>query len=131
VDEPGLIAIHDGVRPFVSAEVITACFDEAEQSGAAIPVVPMIDSIREQDTEGMSHPVDRCLYLAVQTPQVFQIDLLKEAYRQPYTPAFTDDASVVEAMGVKIHTVPGNRENIKITDPLDLLMAEALLRKTM
>ncbi|GHT35022.1 2-C-methyl-D-erythritol 4-phosphate cytidylyltransferase [Bacteroidia bacterium] len=131
VDEPGLVAVHDGVRPFVSAEVITACFEEAEQNGAAIPVVPMIDSIREQYAEGKSRPVDRRRYLAVQTPQVFRSSLVKEAYRQPYTPAFTDDASVVEALGVEIHTVAGNRENIKITDPLDLLMAEALLRKTL
>jgi 2-C-methyl-D-erythritol 4-phosphate cytidylyltransferase len=129
VDEPGLVAVHDGVRPFVSAEVITACFEEAEQNGAAIPVVPMIDSIREQYAEGQSRPVDRRRYLAVQTPQVFRSNLIKEAYRQPYTPAFTDDASVVEALGVEIHTVAGNRENMKITDPLDLLMAEALLRK--
>ncbi|GHU83012.1 2-C-methyl-D-erythritol 4-phosphate cytidylyltransferase [Bacteroidia bacterium] len=131
MDEPGLVAVHDGVRPFVSAEVITACFEEAEQNGAAIPVVPMIDSIREQYAEGKSRPVDRRRYLAVQTPQVFRSSLIKEAYRQPYTPAFTDDASVVEALGVEIHTVAGNRENIKITDPLDLLMAEALLRKTL
>lgn len=129
VDEPGLVAVHDGVRPFVSAEVITACFEEAEQNGAAIPVVPMIDSIREQYAEGQSRPVDRRRYLAVQTPQVFRSNLIKEAYRQPYTPAFTDDASVVEALGVEIHTVAGNRENMKITDPLDLLMAEALLRE--
>jgi 2-C-methyl-D-erythritol 4-phosphate cytidylyltransferase len=131
VDEPGLVAVHDGVRPFVSAEVITACFAEAEKSGAAIPVIPMIDSIREQDAEGKSRPVDRCRYLAVQTPQVFQSELLREAYRQLYTPAFTDDASVVEATGAEIRTVTGNRENIKITDPLDLLMAEALLHKTL
>ncbi|GHU76859.1 2-C-methyl-D-erythritol 4-phosphate cytidylyltransferase [Bacteroidia bacterium] len=131
VDEPGLVAVHDGVRPFVSAEVITACFEEAEQNGAAIPVVPMIDSIREQYAEGKSRPVDRRRYLAVQTPQVFRSSLIKEAYRQPYISAFTDDASVVEALGVEIHTVAGNRENIKITDPLDLLMAEALLRKTL
>jgi 2-C-methyl-D-erythritol 4-phosphate cytidylyltransferase len=129
IDEPGLIAVHDGVRPFVSEEVIEACFAEAVRSGAAIPVVTMVDSIREAEGEGKSRPVDRNRYLAVQTPQVFQSELLVEAYRQPYTPAFTDDASVVEAMGTVIHTVAGNRENIKITGPLDLLMAEALLRK--
>lgn len=121
----GLIAVHDGVRPFVSAEVIEACFAAAAQSGSAVPVVPMIDSLRQQDADG-SHPVDRTRYFAVQTPQVFRADLLQQAYQQPYSPLFTDDASVVEALGEKIQMVPGSRENIKITTPLDLVVAEAL-----
>ena len=124
--EKVLVAVHDGVRPFVSPEVISKCFTEAEISGAAIPVVPVVDSLREF-TGGTSHPVDRSRYQAVQTPQVFDYDLLMEAYEQPYTDLFTDDASVVEAFGHGIVTVPGNRENIKITTPFDLLVAEALL----
>lgn len=121
-----LIAVHDGVRPFVSSEVIATCFEEAGKSGAAIPVTPMIDSLRETDPDG-SHPVDRSRYFAVQTPQVFDAELLLKAYSQEFTPLFTDDASVVEAMGHAIRLVTGNRENIKLTTPFDLLVAKALL----
>lgn len=121
-----LIAVHDGVRPFVTAEVITACFEEAERNGAAIPVTPMIDSLRVIDRDG-SHPVDRSRYVAVQTPQVFDASLLLKAYDQEFSPFFTDDASVVEAMGDPICLVAGNRENIKLTTPFDLLIAKALL----
>lgn len=124
-NEKVLIAIHDGVRPFVSPEVIEACFEEAGKSGAAIPVLPMIDSLRE--TEGnSSHPVDRSRYVAVQTPQVFCSGLLLKAYGQDFSPLFTDDASVVEAMGEPISMVDGNRENIKITTPFDLMIAKAV-----
>lgn len=93
-----------------------------------IPVVPMIDSLRETDEKG-SHPVDRSRYMAVQTPQVFHLELLTKAYEQPYSSLFTDDASVVEAMGHAIDTVPGDRENIKITTPFDLLIAEAMFAR--
>ena len=97
-------------------------------SGAAIPVVPVVDSLREFTGES-SRPVDRSRYQAVQTPQVFEYDLLLKAYEQPYSAFFTDDASVVEAFGHPVKTVPGNRENIKITTPFDLLVAKALLAK--
>lgn len=123
-----LVAIHDGVRPFISCEVIEACFEKAVRMGAVIPVVPMIDSLRETDGEG-SRPVDRSRYFAVQTPQVFDLDLLANAYEQPYSTLFTDDASVVEAMGHSIDTVAGDRENIKITTPFDLLIAEAMFAR--
>lgn len=125
-NEKALVAVHDGVRPFVSPEVISACFEEAEKSGAAIPVIPMIDSLRETDANG-SHPVDRSRYFAVQTPQVFRSDVLLKAYGQDFSPLFTDDASVVEAMGQSIRLVTGNRENIKLTTPFDLLIAKGLL----
>lgn len=128
LEEEIFIAVHDGVRPFVSSEVIEGCFEEAARSGAAIPVLPMVDSLREADTIG-SHPVDRTRYMAVQTPQVFHYTLLVEAYKQPYSEQFTDDASVVEAFGHPIVTVPGNRENIKITTPFDLFVANALFAK--
>ncbi|WP_288205103.1 2-C-methyl-D-erythritol 4-phosphate cytidylyltransferase [uncultured Parabacteroides sp.] len=127
-NEKALIAVHDGVRPFVSSEVIAACFDEAEKNRVAIPVMPMIDSLRETDEKG-SHPVDRSRYFAVQTPQVFDAELLLKAYEQEFSALFTDDASVVEAMGEAIHMVTGNRENIKITTPFDLLVAESLILK--
>jgi 2-C-methyl-D-erythritol 4-phosphate cytidylyltransferase len=120
-----LIAVHDGVRPFAAGEVIESCFRLAAKEGNAIPVIPIVDSIREANGAG-SRPVDRSRYYAVQTPQVFRGDLLIRAYGQPYATCFTDDASVVEAMGETIHTVPGNRENIKITTPFDLMIAKAI-----
>lgn len=126
--EPFYIAVHDGVRPFVAPGVITACFEEAVRSGAAVPVLPMIDSLRESEGNG-SRPVDRSRYFAVQTPQVFDGRLLLKAYAAPYDPSFTDDASVVEALGVPVGMVEGNRENIKITTPFDLLIAGALLKR--
>ena len=122
--EDVLVGIHDGVRPFVSEAVIHACFDAAEKRGAVVPVLPMIDSLRERDEKG-SHPVDRSCFMAVQTPQVFQYPLIRSGYDQSFNELFTDDASVVETQGCKIHTVEGNRENIKITTPFDLLIAEA------
>ncbi|MDH6356744.1 2-C-methyl-D-erythritol 4-phosphate cytidylyltransferase [Parabacteroides sp. PF5-9] len=123
--EKALIGVHDGVRPFPAPEVITNCFDNAEQEGSAVPVIPIVDSMREKNEEG-THSVDRNQFYIVQTPQVFRSDLLLQAYRQPCSSDFTDDATVVEASGHSIFIVPGNRENIKITTPFDLLMAKAL-----
>lgn len=119
------VAIHDGVRPFVSQEVLARCFDALELSEAVIPVLPMIDSLRERVGE-QSRPVDRSCYLSVQTPQVFSFKELWKAYQQDFRSDFTDDASVVEACGTCIHTVAGDRENIKITTPFDLLVAGAI-----
>lgn len=122
----GVVAIHDGVRPFVSSEVLHRCFTAAVTHHAVLPVVPIVDTVRELTAEG-SRTVDRDAYKLVQTPQVFDVTLLKTAYEQPFTPFFTDDASVVEALGRTITLVEGNRENIKITTPFDLKIAEALL----
>lgn len=121
-----VVGIHDGVRPFVSTEVIESCFATAEEKGTAVPVTGVVDSLRE-GTMDESHPVNRDRYFAVQTPQVFRADLLLHAYHQEYITTFTDDASVIEADGHRITTVLGNRENIKITTPSDLKTAEALL----
>ena len=118
------------VRPFVSREVIAACYESAFRERATIPVVEVVETLRclkSNETEGDSVTVDRAQYRLVQTPQTFRADVLKAAYRQEYRPFFTDDASVVEAMGVPVSLVPGNRENIKITTPFDLKIAEALL----
>ena len=122
-EEDSLIAVHDGVRPFVSGDVISSCFAIAETFGAAIPVIPMIESVREING-GESRPFDRNHLCIVQTPQVFRADILRKAYEQPYDERFTDDASVVEASGHPIHLVEGNHENIKITTPMDLRYAE-------
>ena len=125
----GLIAVHDGVRPLVAPSVIAACFAAAADGGAAVPVVPVVESVREVDADGDSRPVDRTRLRVVQTPQVFRADVLRAAYCLPYDPRFTDDASVVEASGVAVRLVPGNRENIKLTTPMDLLLAEQLMRR--
>jgi 2-C-methyl-D-erythritol 4-phosphate cytidylyltransferase len=122
----GIIAVHDGVRPFVYPDVISSCFAIAGAFGAAIPVVPVIESIRERNGDD-SRPFDRNRLCIVQTPQVFRAELLHRAYEQPYDECFTDDASLVEATGHKICLVDGNRENIKITTPIDLKCAEFLL----
>ena len=114
-----LIGVHDGVRPYVSTEVIQRCYDAAATDGAAIPVVPVFETLRHITPDG-SHTVPRQDYKLVQTPQVFQAPLLRRAYEQPFSPSFTDDASVVEAIGHSITLVEGNRENIKITTKEDL-----------
>ena len=122
-DAQGVVGVHDGVRPFVSVDVIRRCFEGAREKRAVIPVIPVVETLRHV-TEG-TKPRDE--YRLVQTPQVFDIQLLKAANRQPYRDAFTDDASVVEAYGVAVTLVEGNRENIKITTPGDLNMAEAVI----
>jgi 2-C-methyl-D-erythritol 4-phosphate cytidylyltransferase len=126
VNIPALVAVHDGVRPLVSVKTIARCFAEAEKQGTAIPVVDLVDSIRKL-TENDNQSVDRLAYKLVQTPQVFDADILIKAYEQDFSPLFTDDASVVEAMGTKINLVEGNRENIKITTEFDLRIAEILI----
>jgi 2-C-methyl-D-erythritol 4-phosphate cytidylyltransferase len=126
VDDSGLVAIHDGVRPFVSIDTIKRCYETAEKLGNAIPVIPPSDTLRMISEQG-STPVNRLLVRQVQTPQVFHSTLIKKAYQQDYQPEFTDDATVLEKTGVKINLVEGNRENIKITTPEDLLISTALL----
>lgn len=125
-DATGTVGIHDGVRPFVAAEVISRCYDAARTHGAAIPVMPVTDTLRHIDSAATGHNVLRTDYRIVQTPQVFDIALLKRAFTQPFREEFTDDASVVEAMGCSVEMVEGNRENIKITTPFDLKIAETL-----
>lgn len=123
----GVVGVHDGVRPFVSREVIAACYDAAAEKEAVIPVVDVVETVRHLKEDGQSETVSRDQYKLVQTPQVFTVELLKRAYAQPYTPFFTDDASVVEALGHGVTLVKGNRENIKLTTPFDLTVAEALV----
>jgi len=124
--ESGLVAVHDGVRPFASKETISRCFSTCETDGAVVPVIPANESIR-RIIDGTSEAVNRSHYFMVQTPQVFETGLLKKAYEQEFNTTFTDDASVVEKMGTKITTVEGNPENIKITQPMDLKIAEVLI----
>ncbi len=119
-DDVALIAVHDGVRPLVSGDLIARCVSCAVAHGTAVPVVPVVDSLRGLDENGGSHVVPREKYRAVQTPQLFEAWMLREAYRQPYSPTFTDDASVVEAAGHTVTLCEGDRENIKITVESDL-----------
>lgn len=126
-DRDAIVAIHDGVRPLVSDATLTRCFDEARARGAAIPTVPLKDSLRKY-TESGSVTVDRKSYMLVQTPQVFRAAIVCDAYNAAYQPEFTDDASVVEKMGYPIALVEGNIENIKITYPTDIAVAEVLMR---
>jgi 2-C-methyl-D-erythritol 4-phosphate cytidylyltransferase len=122
-----VVGIHDAVRPLVSIETIALAFGAAVSQGSGIPVVPLTDSIRrvEGDT---SIAVSREDFRLVQTPQCFRTDLLKNAYQQAFLPHFTDDASVVEANGIAITLTEGNKENIKLTTPSDMVVAEALMR---
>lgn len=125
----GVVAIHDGVRPLVSFETIGRCFEVAAHKGNAIPVMPVIESLRVIDGE-KSKAVDRSSFVTIQTPQVFSISEIIKAYNQPFSEAFTDDASVLEAAGQAINLVEGNIENIKITHPADLLFAGLLINNT-
>ena len=127
--EEGLVAVHDGVRPFVSEEMIRRCFDAAKEYKAVIPVINSVDSLREMVGEERSKIIDREKIRLVQTPQVFEVDVIKSAYQVDYDDRFTDDASVVEANGVDIHLVEGERNNIKVTTPLDLKICEFLSKK--
>ena len=138
-DAEGVVGVHDGVRPFPALEVIDRCYETAKETEAVIPVIPVVETLRHIvnvncDSVAVnsvavninSITVPRNDYRLVQTPQTFTVSLLKKAYMQPYNDNFTDDASVVEAMGRSITLVEGNRENIKITTPFDLTVAEAL-----
>lgn len=123
----GIIFIHDGVRPLVSMATLKRCLDCTVEYSNAIPVMPVTESLRKLKKNG-SKAVNRLKYFNVQTPQTFLVSLIKDAYQQDYHEEFTDDASVLEKAGHRIYTIEGNHENIKITRPLDLSIAEALIR---
>ncbi len=131
-DDCTLIAVHDGVRPMLSVEMIRRGVECAEKNGAAVPVIAVVDSIREVDQQGASHAVDRSRLRAVQTPQVFRADLLKKAYeaigaRLDDRSKATDDASVVEMYGHAVALYEGEPQNLKLTTPTDLSVAEMIL----
>ena len=143
-DAQGVVGVHDGVRPFPSIEVIRNCYETTRTEKAVIPVIPVVETVRKiiaDSPSNLNNPsipsnlksiasltVPRNEYRLVQTPQTFDIQLLKAANRQPYNDGFTDDASVVESYGHQITLVEGNRENIKITTPYDIVVAEALCK---
>ena len=130
VPDGAIVAVHDGVRPLVSPEMIARLFREAETRGSAVPVLPCVETLRVLDPKAMAatgETLDRSRVFSVQTPQMFRSETLKAAYRQPFNTSFTDDSSVVEADGGQVFYTEGERFNIKITTPDDLVLASALL----
>lgn len=127
VPSEAVVAIHDGVRPFINQETISLGFTTAAESGSAITSVPLKESIRRLSPDG-NKAENRSEFRLIQTPQTFQAQLIKEAYRQPENEHFTDCASVAEAAGHRVTLIDGSYKNIKITTPEDLLLAETLLK---
>ncbi len=125
-DPQAIVFVHDGVRCLVTQNLIRLCEKEALEKGSAIPCIPVQDSLRENTGDGL-RAVDRSRFSMIQTPQTFRAAWLVEAFRQPFEDSFTDEATVVEKAGFALHFVPGDEENIKLTRPVDLLLAEAIL----
>jgi len=127
-EEEGIVFIHDGVRPFVSEQVLATCLEETLRVGNAIPCVGLKDSLRQVDDKG-NRAVPRNEFKAIQTPQTFRVKDIKKAFEQDYDSLFTDEASVFEAVGKTIHLIEGNEENIKITTPQDLELATFFIKR--
>lgn len=125
----GVVAVHDAARPFASTNLIKKTFEFAQLKSAVVPVINVTDSLRKINADGSSQIIDRSEIRQVQTPQVFSVDVLKQAYRYDYDKSFTDDASVVEKSGVDVHLIEGEVTNIKITTPFDLKIAEVILKE--
>lgn len=128
IDEEGIVFIHDAVRPLVSVQTLQNCIDTTIRKGNALPVIPVTDSVRITENDA-SFPADRSKIFLVQTPQTFHTSQIISAYNQVNHSDFTDDATVLESTGVMINLVEGNRENMKITNPADLIIAEAFLKR--
>ena len=127
VNNDGVVFVHDGVRPLLSQDLIQRCYQQAIEKGSAIPVIPVMESIRIIQ-DGTSSPVNREQLRIIQTPQTFQTNIILAAFEQEYQPSFTDEANVVEAHGTRVHLIDGALENIKVTTPEDMLIAETLLK---
>jgi 2-C-methyl-D-erythritol 4-phosphate cytidylyltransferase len=128
IKEPGIVFVHDGARPLISKDLISRCCEQAISLGSAIPAIPIAESIRHIDDEN-SKPVDRDKLRIIQTPQTFKTDIILDAFKCDYKPDFTDEATVVEANGLKVHLIQGEKRNIKITTKEDLIIAEAYLKQ--
>ncbi len=128
IDDAGIVLVHDGVRAMITKELILRCYEQAVEKGSAIPAIPVADSMRMLEEDG-STPVDRTMLRIIQTPQTFRTEILLPAFEQEYNDGFTDEATVVELYGRDIFLVEGERSNIKITTPEDLVIAETLLKK--
>ncbi len=128
IDQHSIVFVHDGVRCLLSTDLITRCYNSAIEKGNAIPAVPAVDTIRIETVAGNSL-INREKVRLIQTPQTFFSDIIKSAFEQDYRESFTDEASVVEQLGVKIHLIEGETTNIKITRPIDILIAEKILEE--
>lgn len=128
VEEDSIVFVHDGVRPLVSAELIRACYQQAVEQGTAIPATAVADSLRVLVGDS-STPIDRNKVRSVQTPQTFKASILLSAFQQEYNPSFTDEATVVEAYGGKVKLIEGEKTNLKLTTPEDMMIAEIVLKE--
>lgn len=128
VPSGSVVFVHDGVRPLVSPQLIRACYEQAVAKGSAIPAVAVSDSLRMVDGDN-SKPIDRDKVRSIQTPQTFQSDILLKAFEQEYTEAFTDEATVAEAYGETVHLLQGEKTNLKLTTPEDMMIAEIILKE--
>lgn len=124
---PGIVMVHDGVRPLVRADLILRCRQQAIEKGSAIPAIAVADSVRKTTGGELSQPIDRSALRLIQTPQTFRSELLLPAYQQEYQESFTDEATVCEASGHQVHLIEGIKNNIKITTPEDIAIAEAIM----
>jgi 2-C-methyl-D-erythritol 4-phosphate cytidylyltransferase len=128
VNNADFTAIHDSVRPLINKEFVKCCFESAKQKGNAVPCVGINETVRKVDSLGNTQ-LDRSILRLIQTPQVFNTKTLNEAYKLPFSDKFTDDASVVEALGEKINLIDGLKQNVKITTDIDFKIAEYLITK--
>lgn len=126
IEEESVVFVHDGVRCLLTEKLIRRCYNQALEKGSAIPAVAVSDSIRMAEGN-TTRAIDRNLLLAVQTPQTFRSEIILPAFRQAYSEAFTDEATVAEAAGHKVFMIEGEKANIKITLPADLVIAEQLI----
>ncbi len=124
----GVVFVHDGARPLISPELIHRCFNQAMELGSAIPAIPVAESMRIINGTDSS-PVDRDKMRVIQTPQTFRTEVILPAFQQAYSPAFTDEATVVEYYGTKVYLVQGEKQNIKVTTPEDMIIAEAFMHQ--
>jgi len=129
VSESGIVFVHDAVRCLVSVDLVRRCYEQAKEKGSAIPAIPMKDSVRMIDEMGFNHAVSRNVLRLVQTPQTFQTDIILPAFECTYQESFTDEATVVESHGQKVYLIDGEETNIKITSPVDLIIAESYLNQ--
>ncbi len=127
ITAPGIIMVHDGVRPLINHELILRCLQQAAEKGSAVPAIPVADSVRRTFPDDTSSPIDRAALRLVQTPQTFRTEILLPAFEQAYQDSFTDEATVCEAAGHRIFLTTGDKYNIKITTPEDLAIAEAIM----
>ena len=128
IDQHSIVFVHDGVRCLLSTDLIRRCYNSTIEKGNAIPAVSAVDTIRIETVAGNSL-INREKVRLIQTPQTFFSDIIKSAFEQDYRESFTDEASVVEQLGVKIHLIEGETTNIKITRPIDILIAEKILEE--